>query len=84
MDEPGVIGVAEGHGALVDEVDDEDELGPDEVAADEEHDEGEVQQVVHDEVGADGAGRVHLLNVAREEVIDVAELREEQDNAGWC
>lgn len=74
--------VAEGQRAQVEEVDDQDELGPDEVAADEEHDEGKVQQVVRDEVGPDGAGRVHLLEVAREEVHDITNLEEEQDDAG--
>lgn len=74
--------VAEGQRAEVEEVDNQDELSPDEVAANEEHDEGKVQQVVRDEVGADGASRVHLLDVAREKVPHVADLRDEQDDAG--
>lgn len=82
VDEPGVRMVAEGQRAQVEEVDDQDELSPDEMAADEEHDEGEVQQVVRDEMGTNGAGRVHLLDVAREEVHHIANLEQEQDDAG--
>jgi len=74
--------VAEGQRAQVEEVDNQDELSPDEVAANEEHDEGEVQQVVRDEVGTDGASRVHLFEVAREEVHNIADLGNEQDDAG--
>ncbi len=37
----------------VEEVDNQDDLGPDKVAAHEEHDEGEGEKVVEDEVAAD-------------------------------
>lgn len=82
VDEPWIRMVAEGQRAQVEEVDNQDELSPDEVAANEEHDEGEVQQVVRDEVGTDGASRVHLFEVAREEVHNIADLGNEQDDAG--
>lgn len=36
----------------VEEVDDQDQLSPDEVGSDEEHDEGKVEEVVEDEVAA--------------------------------
>lgn len=82
VDESRVCMVAEGHGRQVDEVDDENELSPDEVAAGKEHHEGEVKQVVEDEVRPASGRSIHLCNIAREEVQDVAKLQDEQDNAG--
>ena len=64
----------------VEEVDDLDDLGPDEVRAHEEHDEGEVQEVVEDEVAADVGGRRDVRGVPGEEVADVADLQEEDDD----
>jgi hypothetical protein len=49
------------------------------VRPDKEHDEGEVQEVVDDEVAADVAGCVDILDVGREQMADVAELENEQD-----
>jgi hypothetical protein len=74
--------MAEGHGRQVDEVDDENELSPDEVAAGKEHHEGEVKQIVKDEVRAASGCSINLCNIAREEVEDVAKLQDEQNNAG--
>jgi hypothetical protein len=42
--------VAEVERGQVEEVDDQDELGPYEVGSDEEHDEAEVEEIVRDEV----------------------------------
>lgn len=50
VDESRVCMMAEGHGRQVEEVDDKNELSPDEVAAGKEHHEGKVQQIVKDEV----------------------------------
>ena len=80
VDEARVFVVAEIQRRQVEEVDDEDQLSPGEVRADEEHDEGEVQQVVEDEVAANGAGRVHRLDVAREEADEIAALEDEEDD----
>lgn len=80
VDEARVGIVAEVEGGQVEEVDNENDLGPGKVGADKEHDEGEVEEVVEDEVAADGAGRVDVVGVAREEVANVAGLEDEQDD----
>lgn len=36
----------------VDEVDDQDQLSPDEVGSDEEHDKGEMEEIIENEVAA--------------------------------
>lgn len=64
--------VAEVQRREVDEVDDQQDLGPDEVRANEEHDPAEVKQVVEDEVATDRGGSVDLGGVVGEEVADVA------------
>lgn len=64
----------------VEEVDDQDDLGPNEVGAHEEHDEGELKEVVEDEVGADRGGGVDVVGVVGEEVPDIADLKSEQDD----
>lgn len=64
----------------VDEVENEDELGPVEVGADKEHDKGKVEEVVEDEVVADAGGSVGALDVAGEEVADIANLQDEEAN----
>lgn len=74
--------VAEVQGRQIEEVDDEHDLGPDEVRADKEHDEGKVEEVVDDEVAADAGGVVNGFGGAREEVRDVAELEDEEDDPG--
>lgn len=68
----------------VEQVDDLDDLGPDEVGAHEEHDEGEVQEVVEDEVAADVGGGGDVGGVLGEEVADVADLEEEDDDPAVC
>ena len=80
MDEARVRVVAEIEGAQVDKVDDEQELCPDEVGADEEHDKGEMEEVVEDKVATDAGGGVDVVGVLGEEVGDVAELQDEEDN----
>lgn len=50
--------------------------------ADKEHDEGEVQEVVEDEVRADGTGEVDDFGGGGEEVGGVEELEGEEDEPG--
>lgn len=83
VDEARVRVVAEVERREVDEVDDENHLGPVEVGADEEHDEGKVEEVVEDEVAADAGGGVDDLGVLGEEVGDVAKLEDEEDDPGY-
>lgn len=66
VDEPGVCMMAEGHRRQVEEVNDKDELSPDEVAAGEQHHEGKVEQIVEDEVRTASGRSIDLRNIARE------------------
>lgn len=52
------------------------------MATSEEQHEGQVKQVVEDEVGTDSSRSIDPLDVTREEVEDVAKLQDEQSNAG--
>lgn len=61
----------------VDEIEDDDELRPAEQGPHEQHDEREVEQVVQDKVAADSAGGIDALNIAGEEMGDVATLENE-------
>lgn len=63
-------------GGEVEEVEDEHDLGPDELGAGKEHDEGEVEEVVQDEVASDGRGGMLYVGVLGEEVADVASLHD--------
>ena len=72
--------MAEIQARQVEEVDDQDDLRPDEVAADEEHDEGELKEVVEDEVGSNGCGGVDVVSVGGEQVPDIADLEDEQED----
>ena len=66
MDEPWMSVVTEVEGGKVEEVDDQDDLSPDEVAADEEHDEGELEEVVDYEVASNTRGCVDIIGVGGE------------------
>ena len=80
MDETRVCVVAEVERRQVDKVEDEQDLGPDEVGANEQHDEGEVQEVVDDEMAANCTSGVHMVEVAGEEVADVTTLEDPENN----
>lgn len=80
MDQLGVGVVAEVQRAEVEEVEDEDQLGPAEIGPHKEHDEGKVEKVVEDEVAAHAGGGVDVVGIAREETADVAGLEDEQEN----
>jgi hypothetical protein len=70
--------VSEVKARKVEEVDNEDELCPDEVGADKEHDECEVKEVVDYKVGTNSSGRVDVVSVVRKERPDIASLANEK------
>lgn len=80
VDEARVSIVAEVEGAEVEEVEDQNELSPDEMGADKEHDEGEVEEVVEDKVAADARRGMDDVRVGGEQVTNVAGLENEEDN----
>jgi hypothetical protein len=80
VDKSGVGVVTEVERGKIDEVENQDNLGPVEVRADKEHDKGEVEEVVEDEMASDAGGSVNDVRVTREEMSDVASLEDEEDN----
>jgi hypothetical protein len=80
MDKSGVGVVAEVERGKIDEVENQNNLGPVEVRADKEHDKGEVEEVVEDEMASDAGSSVNDVRVAREEMSDVTSLEDEEDN----
>lgn len=64
----------------VNKVQNQDDLGPVEVGSDKEHNKGEVEEVIEDEVASNAGGSMNNVRVAREEVADVAGLEEEEDD----
>jgi hypothetical protein len=66
MDESGIRVVAEVERGEVDEVENENDLSPVEVRADKQHDKGEVEEVVEDEVASNTGSSVNNVRVARE------------------
>jgi len=64
VNETGICVVAEVERRQVEEVEEQNELGPDEVGAHEQHDKGKVKQVVEDEVASHAAGLVDIFGVA--------------------
>jgi hypothetical protein len=74
MDEASVGVVAVVQRGEVEEVDDDHDLSPNEVGTNKEHNEGEVEKVVEDEVAADAGGRVDKIGVLGEEGGNVAAL----------
>lgn len=82
VNKPGVRVVTEVERGKIDEVENEDNLSPVEVRADKEHDKGEVEEVVEDEMTSDAGGSVNDVRVTREEMADVPSLEDEEDNPG--
>lgn len=80
VNKPGVRVVTEVERGKIDEVENEDNLSPVEVRADKEHDKGEVEEVVEDEMASDAGGSVNDVRVTREEMADVPSLEDEEDN----
>lgn len=80
MNEAWVSVVAEVEGAEVEEVDDENQLGPAKMRTNEEHHECKVEEIVGDEVRSNAGGGIDVVGVGGEEVGDVAELHDEEDD----
>jgi hypothetical protein len=74
--------VAEIKSGQVEEVDDQDDLGPDKMPANEEHDEGKLQEVIEDEVAANTSSSLDMFTTLREEVPQVGDLKEEDREPG--
>jgi len=78
MYEPRMGVVPEIETGKIEEVDDEDELCPDEVGTDKKHDECEVEKVVDYEVRTNSSGSIDIVHVSREERPNVARLANEE------
>lgn len=65
MDEPSIARVAEIERRQVGEVEDEEELGPAKVTSHKQHDEGEVKQIVQNEMASHSSGSVERVGIAR-------------------
>lgn len=84
VDKAGRGRVAEVERRQVEEVDDQDQLSPNEVGSDKEHDESEMEEVVEDEVAANGRCGLDMVGVGREQVPDVASLEHKEHNPSIC
>ena len=80
MNETRVGVVAEVERAQVEEVDDQDQFGPVEVRANEEHDKGKVEEVVDDEMASNARRSVHDVRIGGEEMANVASLQDKEHN----
>lgn len=79
VDKPWVGIVAEVQRRQVEEVNDQDHLGPGEVRSHEQHDEGEVQEIIEDKVATHCASGIHIIGIAGEKMADVANLEDADD-----
>lgn len=87
VDEAGIRVVAEVERREVDEVDDEDNLGPDKVAVDKEQDPRGVEHVVGNEMASHRTGSIDRLDLGREEVGNVSDLEDEDcepEGVSWA
>lgn len=80
VDETGIRVVAEVERREIEEVENENNLGPVEMRLDKEHDKGEMEEIVQDEVASDAGGGIDDVRVAREEVAYVTSLEDEEEN----
>ena len=62
----------------VEEVDDEDQFGPNEMSTNEEHDKRELQKVVEYEVASNTSRSLDISGVIREQMPKVSDLEEEE------
>lgn len=76
VDEARIRVVAEVERREIEEVENENNLGPVEMRSDKEHDKGEVKQIVCDEVASHAGGGMDNVGVAREEVTGIASLKD--------
>lgn len=80
VDESWVSVVAEVERGQVEEVYNQDQLSPDVVAADEQHNESELEEVTDYEMASDSSGCVDVVGIGREEGPDVSDLQDEEDD----
>lgn len=80
MDESRVGVVAEVEGGQIEEVDNQDELSPEEMAADKQHDKPKLEQVVDYEMASNTSGCIDIVRVGGEQVPDISELEDIEDN----
>jgi len=73
-------GVSEVQARQVDERNQQNDLSPHKVAADEEHNEGELEQVEDDKVASNTGSCVDIIAILGKEVTNVSNLKNEQDN----
>lgn len=77
VDGTGVGRVAEVERRQVGKVENQDELSPAKVAPDKQHDKSKVEEVVENEVAADGGGGIQGVGIARPKMNDVDGLENE-------
>jgi len=78
MDESRVGAMAEVEEGKVEEVDDQDELSPEELGADKEHNECKLQEVVENEMAPDAGSCIDIVEVGGEQVPHITNLKEEK------
>lgn len=66
----------------IEEVNDQNDLRPDEMGSDEEHDKSKLQEIVEYEVRSNSCCSVNMGSLVREEVPHVTDLEEEEYNPG--
>lgn len=74
--------MSEVQGREVEEVKDQQQLGPGEMGTDEEEDKADVEEIVHNEVATDSGGCIDMVDIAREQVANIADLQEEKGEPG--
>lgn len=82
MDSTSIGVVAEVEGRQVEEIDDQDNLRPEEVSPNKQHYPGELQEIVEDEVASDTGRSLDVVAILGEEVPDVCELGDEESEPG--
>jgi len=78
VNQTGMGRVAEVQEGQIEEVEDQDDLSPDKVSSNEEHDECELKEVIEDEVGTNSSSSLDMGGGIGEEVPHVCDLEEEQ------
>jgi hypothetical protein len=76
--------VAEVERCQINKVEDENQLGPAKIASHKKHDKRELEEIIENEVTADGGGGVERVNIGGEEVGDITTLKDEQNNPDNC
>lgn len=80
VDESRICVVTEVERGEVEEVDDQHNLGPNIMSTHEQHDPGESQEVVNDEVTTNTCSSIDIVSVARKQVPDISDLRNEEND----